>query len=914
MAVPFEKVVPVKDTRKSTLLTPTPKAVDTRQSSITPTRRSGGGSSTRDVTPQEVQQIERTSQSARAEQIVQQIEQSRKPSPITNPLAQSSNRQDVINRLVQSQYESSISQTKSTAYPSARAVANAQVSGKVTPQQASLTYNKIVQGEGERYARDIAKDISNQAQIKIKSIVNSEEQRLQQIQNDLQRRADEGADVKELNKILAEEQYQANKRIREEQEFINVSSQKQLKDKIKEWESTTGRSLSNRAGVSVRSAERLNRLTVKNVSGKALGGFAVGVPTGGLLSAGMQVAGKTISKGVGTTLGLFGSAVALGSGLVTAGKQVKSGEIQPSEFWSEAGTLAVERGSAFVGGSVGGLVGGYAYQGGSNYLRTGNIKGINPNEQLLAERSINKNGFRIVSSKGSITDTELRKISISQEGKTELSEALKSGNIVRKITLKPDTTGLSTAERSALNKYGLKVDTYVIVDKQGNIIRSVELTRITGKAPITRIQGGSTDIISSTKGVINNGKFVGVREGSVLKGLSIREQASRSVLSTARQNQQQRLSSVFKEEVVARGEVKVNDGLRLERSIGASRTTERYDVLGTRILKNPEKTISVSKQSTISRKIMEGLGFSPKSAVRGETFIDIKSTGKSLSSKENIFSISRKPSNAFRQLPEPKITPSNQPKPIIDEPLLDIKPTSGSTTVTTQKSDYSFGGSKYQESLTDESLNFLPQSSMIKGQSISIIKSTPTTTSFNSLAIANPKIKIDESQGLLSSTSINDERLFKEPRGTSIIGIKNIFARPTVKPTNFARQSPALSSDVAVINNQQQKSRSLSTLTIQKPSLTNKPFSPFEPSVPFFGIPPFKGRIEVGGGGFSTPQRGGIFGRTKYNPSLGSVLLGYKQKTTSKNIQRLGKQTFTGIGLRPILELEETKKKKKNKK
>lgn len=64
------------------------------------------------------------------------------------------------------------------------------------------------------------------------------------------------------------------------------------------------------------------------------------------------------------------------------------------------------------------------------------------------------------------------------------------------------------------------------------------------------------------------------------------------------------------------------------------------------------------------------------------------------------------------------------------------------------------------------------------------------------------------------------------------------------------------------------------------------------------------GTIQVGGGQRGTATKGGLFGQTKYNPSLGSVLLRQgKVKVSKAQAQRLGKQTFSGLEMRPEIEI-----------
>lgn len=73
-----------------------------------------------------------------------------------------------------------------------------------------------------------------------------------------------------------------------------------------------------------------------------------------------------------------------------------------------------------------------------------------------------------------------------------------------------------------------------------------------------------------------------------------------------------------------------------------------------------------------------------------------------------------------------------------------------------------------------------------------------------------------------------------------------------------------------------------------------------------FGLPtlPNLGKIEVGGGQRVAGQRTGLFGKTKYNPSLGSVLTRAKaKKVTEKEFIALTNKKYKGLGLRPIIKV-----------
>lgn len=93
-----------------------------------------------------------------------------------------------------------------------------------------------------------------------------------------------------------------------------------------------------------------------------------------------------------------------------------------------------------------------------------------------------------------------------------------------------------------------------------------------------------------------------------------------------------------------------------------------------------------------------------------------------------------------------------------------------------------------------------------------------------------------------------------------------------------------------------------------KPLRTEKPFIPKEPT-PFFGLPNL-GEIQTGGGERVRGKREGLFGKTSYTASIGSVLLrAPKKKVTAEEYAQLSKKKYLGLGLRPQVEVVSKKKK-----
>lgn len=90
----------------------------------------------------------------------------------------------------------------------------------------------------------------------------------------------------------------------------------------------------------------------------------------------------------------------------------------------------------------------------------------------------------------------------------------------------------------------------------------------------------------------------------------------------------------------------------------------------------------------------------------------------------------------------------------------------------------------------------------------------------------------------------------------------------------------------------------------------NIPTGGFEP---MFGLPHL-GKVEVGGGQRGKKTEASLFGTTKYNPSLGAVITKQKKKkVTAKEAESLSSMKFSGLESRPILEITDSKPKRKRK-
>ena len=94
-----------------------------------------------------------------------------------------------------------------------------------------------------------------------------------------------------------------------------------------------------------------------------------------------------------------------------------------------------------------------------------------------------------------------------------------------------------------------------------------------------------------------------------------------------------------------------------------------------------------------------------------------------------------------------------------------------------------------------------------------------------------------------------------------------------------------------------------------KPIYQSQPFIPKPYVEPFFGLPNL-GEIQTGGGERVRGRQEGLFGKTSYSASLGSVLLrAPKKKVTAEEYAQLSRKKYLGLGLRPQVEVVSKKKK-----
>lgn len=783
------------------------------------------------------------------------------------------------------------SNLQSVASVDPRVIAESGFKGRTTPETTMLAQQKVLRDQikdaAERDINQYAKQVGEENKQAYQESLAFEERKLEEKFNDIQNRINNGGNYKKLSAEWESYKSRADKRLEDKATQLDKQATSKLQSYAKDWENTTGRNMANNAGLVLRSTDRLIRLSPKQLGKKFGGAFVKGAAVGGAATIAVQSSktiGKFASKVSGAAVTGILAGVSLGAGYATAAYDVKKGRLSRDEFAVEGGARAVEGGVSFLGGFGGAVAGSLAVTGATNLIKTGNVRGIKPIERELATRAYERNGLAMRQVKGQVTEGTIRKSTFSQQGKNELIKEIKAGSVVRKTTYTPNTRGLSQAEIQALAKYRLKVEVYSVYNQQGQAIKTIEVARVTGKAPITKIIRGADETLSYGRGTITQKGTNIDRISFQQKGLGIRDRLTLT-------GQTDRLNQVSLEKVKGVGSVSKGDIFRLEAGVGKSTSIARFDTKSGILDLTPKTT--TGEQLILSGKTKTSLLGITRGNMRVSqattTYRDILGLGTSRSvsgtNPSSLMGLSKNPSSSSGVF------------------------SSGSTT--------SSGGTQLKSlnllGAGSKSAPITALSSSTQQAAANIFSTTPTTQStsiFVTPSLSN-RSKTRE-LGLLqpntqrvrtitrtkTSERVFSNRFFSGSAIGSSLG-SGIVSAPAQRQSPLIRIAPP-----------QQTSRPQQSLITPTTPTSNSLFkpAPLAAGGGFGFVPPFLGRVSVGGGGLNRATRGGIFGKTRYSPSLGSVLTGYSRKGNAK---ALSKQTFSGIGLRPLLTNTSKKKSKK---
>ena len=839
----------------------------------TPTSRGGSSSSSSNNTAN----IQNIAAIANAEKLRNSIDQGNAASAALNI-----NQQSTVASGFISTARANADRKASQSYNpvSSKQIADAGYRGDISPSVTMTAQTKVLRDKirttAEREIKDYADNIGQQNKKSYDEYLALEERRLNNVYKEIQNRINNGGDYNKLSKEFELNKKKADERLKAKALNLDSSAELKLKGFAKEWEDTRGKSIEREAGLILRSTDRLVRISPTQLKNKFIGAFIGGVGVGAGATGIIQATGLTISKGVGIGLTAGAAGLSIGAGFATAGYDVARGRLKKDEYLEEAGTRGVVGGVSFLGGFSGAVVGSVAATTASNLIRTGNLKGIKPIERELAKQAYEKNGLTAREIKGTITEGSIKKLSIDTQAKQTLLKEVKTGNIIRKTTYTPNTKGLNAAEVKALAKYNLKIETYSVYNRAGNVIKTFEISRITGKAPITRINKGADEVYSYGQGQLKAGKSTLNRVSITNKAQPIRDRLS------ALGQQRGRISEISLEQVRGTGATAKAGGYRLE--VGAGKSTSLFRF-------NPQaKTFDIT----------------PKTSAGRSTILS-KQTGTNIGVlRSNQGSLFSSKTNTYGDLfgtGSVKGAPTS----------LNLNPSSSLGGSGGSSGGGSLGGLKLTTVKGGSLLGLNVVSGAAKSSGLGIITTTPTTTA--GAVIAPPKL-FSGTKNLFSPLSINNPKL--DNRNIPITNQKSLLFQ-SLSPQ---KQTSFLGSNIRGASAQRITQIKTPTSRQSPPSLFSATPSPLKtPSnlqslggSGLFGGLGFLGavsRVKTGGGGIGRKEKGGIFGKTRYSASLGSILTGYSKKG---NAQSLSKQTFSGIGLRPLLEKPDKKKKKKKKK
>jgi hypothetical protein len=776
-------------------------------------------------------------------------------------------------------------------------------------------------------------------------------EKIQAKQNELQARADAGEDVDALNKEL--EDYR-NKVSNE----VYAGANKEYKDWFNEF-STTGAGsqfeknalkdiIKFNARFTAPRAKEIFKSASKAFTGGAIAGGATTAVVGGLGLFGgavgrvAQRAGALAGKAFSAPAQIVIGSVVLGKQLVTQGMRVK--QLQRDYGFTEGEAQRIARREAqtaginFVTGYGAGFAGAYSGSKIVGVALTG-IKKASVNQgtkdfidKLKTDRATQdrvftdanlKKGFIIEKIQGvkvkiPITQAMSRAVYGKREGLFQDTQSLGTG--INQQAVLEQAFLENTAFRNALQNAGINLDrgfsfaeiqtrtatgitrqrigrldrVFQATYREGNIVKgftfkltssgkitSIKLLKGTINPKTGTITTQATKLIKTPvkiqKGVLEvTGKVVGPpkltiakiiqKDVNVVGGGKGRKITSEVAIAQAKGAKIAKADSIFKtptaQEFFNSGQMQIIDPSKVKI-----------------VQKGQSRRISVTKDVNL-------FGQQGSQEMFGEV---IRTT------------TARK---ALEILPKVKAPPTSRVKPTDSLFTLPQSPSTPSPTS---------GGDKPQSLLfTSEMAQSLEQSTGLgfitgsKGSSLSQLKITGTSTI--------PKVKSVLGFNFLETSTTRKEQPIIVERGLT----KELLKTDRLKDNFILGSISSSSFNTGTRTNIQQKSmlatqtlfQPLVTKTLVKPSLTS-PLKPVKPlDFGFFGGG--LGEIQVGGGQKGKAPQGSLFGETEYTASLGNVLLGSKRvKVSREQAKALGQVTYSGLELRPQIQVIDDEPKKK---
>lgn len=870
----------------------------------TSTSRRGGGSGGESITPETIYKVQEV---AKQEQIKRDIQQTQKSIESQKALErlgvatqQSSIKEEIFGAPSQLKYLKS--QQKSVAPADLGKVSieeierrstknilgqrpkdyiEPKVAEKIISQKYTAEINKV----RERDLKRKADYILEQKRQEIANFQQTELNDAQKIYSYLQDKVNSGEmGVEEANKRLKEAGLETKDRVNQFIDKKNTELQKEIDLADKEWQETRGKQLEKQLGTLIGSYRGL--VIAKSASIPKVASVAgVGVATSVVAGVGLGLLGATAGA---ETASVVGTGLGIGTGILATGAtgarvynlyQAKiTGKISKDEF-----TASLATGGAYLSAGVAGaMAGGLIVKAITDYSY------LNKEEQKIANRLLEReSATKITTKKGYLTEAEVRALKLSATEKAELLAQIKTGNSIQKVRVELNDRGLTPAELKVMKKLNFKGTGYQVVSKKGDISYGGSLYETSAGRGIARIDSGlKREVTSVFKGKAEAGLFKGIQYTEV-KQPSVREKIIKiggEDLSIPIEKRLELIKSAGKTKYLKEGEswIRVKAGQTKTKLIGRE-VFKGGELINTDI-KSP---LGTSKAIRISRAEAVSLGLDVRppyaKATKKVFFKDVASVSYAGQEPKPLFTFEKTSSRVMKgfgaDIGKGDFNRGTgavlETRQVLDTTLITPKPEGA--LLTTAKSSLSGLSFKSQFSAVIPIQRPIETTKLIEPTETKRIEKQKLTQELGLI----PKQKESTYKSVLAPKQIS---IMKEQERTLIIPKQTAPLIEKVKP-----KEESLISQIQPFPFQ-------STITTE---LTAKPIFPNK----------WSSGIGVGGGEKGAKKRTGIFGGTTYTPSLGSVLLRTpKKKVTKAQLKALGKKTYSGLGLRPQVEVIENRK------
>ena len=698
---------------------------------------------------------------------------------------------------------------------------------------------------------------------------------------------------KEAKKLAENKLKDMNSDLKNSTKRLEETYVNDLNKYLEEWQGNKGHNFTKNYEKLIRDAVRLKRISPHTLGRRAVeyakGGFIFGAGIGGGMelfnvAKGGTAVGTVAKTGwsFGQKLGVgamaFSSAVSLGSGLVTTQMDIKKGKLTKEEYWRESGVRAVEGATSFLGGVGGAMAGGLVVHGVVNLAKYGDVRGISSRQMKDLSNELKSRGPNAFKNKIVSSDIKDKYIIKDVTNKLNLQNVDKKTISIKKIRQVIDTTGFSKQNIITANRLNYQKEIIQVSVANGKQAYFVELSRggTVGKILSSQVSGPSMDVGTGVSG----GK--GITGARVKYGLDVK--APYKQLSIA--GQKEGVGWKTKVELFGgTGKIKYANDLRATVSKGVTKGiySETYSKSGQLLDVQQGGLFGGGKMGEVSKLYSGGAKLTGKELQLFGKYTGIASEGTS------------------GELTLKKVwTPS---------------------TKTISSSSLTQGGGKGQGSLLGmQQVDTLVTTQIVPpSPSPSLFSSVKTTTTPIVTTVKLPTKTIQEtsllspSLGLSSRVSLTTKTVPREELKSAVKPVvaskthQGLFSTPQQIPSRI--QPPA---------QKQIPKQGISPISLVVPPVP-VPSIPGQTTIipPIGALPflPFMGRVRVGGGKRGIGSVGKLVGKRTYSASLGSVLLGRKaKKVTRKEAKELSKRKYSGLEMRPMIEIVDEKGKKTKKK